>query len=70
MAIRDRLGTSEFLPLIAGDGDEAYANVMVNVLDQRESFPPPNPVNLDGENEADKRQRHRQNWTPAILRGG
>jgi len=51
-------------------GDEAYANVMVNVLDERESFPPPDPVNLDGENETAKRQRHRKNWTPAILRGG
>jgi hypothetical protein len=42
---------------------------MVNVLDERASFPQPNPVNLDGENKADKRQRHKNNWTPAILRG-
>jgi len=38
------------------------------VLDERASFPQPNPVNLDGENKADKRQRHKNNWTPAILR--
>ena len=49
--------------------DKAFANVMVNVLDERATFPQPNPVNLDGENKADKRQRHKNNWTPAILRG-
>ncbi len=62
-------------------GDDAYANVMVNVLDDREQFPQPNPVDLDdreqfpqpnpvdldGENEAGKRQRRRDNWTPAGL---
>ena len=52
------------------DGDDAYANVMVNVLDDREQFPQPNPVDLDGENEAGKRQRRRDNWTPATLRIG
>ena len=51
-------------------GDQAYANVMVNVLDERKNFPQPNPVNLDGEYEVDKRRRHRTNWTPAILRSG
>lgn len=51
-------------------GNDAFANVMVNVLDDRESFPQPKPVNLDGEKKADKRQRHRNNWTPAILRAG
>lgn len=50
------------------DGEEAYANVMVNVLDDREKFPEPNAVHLDGENEAGKRQRRRDNWTPARLR--
>jgi len=29
--------------------DKAFANVMVNVLDERESFAQPNLVNLDGE---------------------
>ena len=50
------------------DGNDAYANVMVNVLDDREQFPQPNPVDLDGENEASKRQRRRDNWMPATLR--
>ncbi len=50
------------------DGDDAYANVMVNVLDDREQFQQPNPIDLDGENEAGKRQRRRDNWTPARLR--
>ena len=59
-----------YVSAYAQHGDEAHANVMVNVLDERKSFPPLNPVYLDGENEADKRQRHRNNWTPAILRGG
>ena len=49
------------------DGDNAYANVMVNVLDDRELFPQPAPVDLDGENETGKRQRRRDNWTPATL---
>ncbi len=51
-------------------GGDAFANVMVNVLDDRECFPQPSPVNLDGEKKADKRQRHKNNWTPAILRAG
>ena len=50
------------------DGDDAYANVMVNVLDDRTQFRQPKPVDLDGENEAGKRQRRRENWTPARLR--
>ena len=52
------------------DGDAAYANVMVNVLDDRDRFPQPSPVDLDGENEATKRQRRRKIWTPARLRMG
>ncbi len=50
------------------DGDLAYANVMVNVLDDRTLFPEPRPVVLDGEDAAGKRQRRRKNWTPATLR--
>ena len=50
------------------DGDAAYANVMVNVLDDRDRFPQPTPIDLDGEDEAVKRQRRREIWTPTTLR--
>lgn len=50
------------------DGDAAYANVMVNVLDDRLRFGEPQPLVLDGEDGAGKRQRRRANWTPARLR--
>ena len=47
---------------------EAYANVMVNVLDARAQFPAPGPVHLDGEDELGKWQRRAKNWTPATMR--
>ena len=49
------------------DGDEAFANVMVNVLDDRGEFPDAVPVDRGGENKAAKRQRRREVWTPAKL---
>ena len=49
------------------DGDDAYANVMVNVLDDRTAFPEPAPVDLNGENREDKAARHKARWTPAKL---
>ena len=52
------------------DGGDAYANVMVNVLDDRTEFPEPAPVDLDGESRADKAIRHRARWTPATLKNG
>ncbi len=52
------------------DGEVAYANVMVNVLDDREQFRQPIPVDLGGETETGKRQRRRDKWTPATLRVG
>ena len=55
---------SAFMP----DGERAFANVMVNVLDDRARFPAPRPVQLDGEDAAGKRQRRRASWTPAVLR--
>jgi len=48
-------------------GGEAYANVMVNVLDEREKFLAPEPLHLDGEDAAGKWQRRRENWTPASI---
>ena len=52
------------------DGDDAYANVMVNVLDERTRFPQPAPIDLDGESRGDKADRHRARWTPASLKLG
>jgi hypothetical protein len=49
------------------EGDAAYANVMVNVLDDRTRFPQPNAVHLDDETKTDKWQRHSERWTPAKL---
>jgi len=49
-------------------GDEAYGNVMVNVLDQREDFPQPAPLVLDGEDADGKWRRRQGQWTPAVLR--
>ena len=52
------------------DADDAFANVMVNVLDDRTRFPQPAPVDLDGETKVDKANRHRARWTPATLKLG
>jgi len=53
------------------DGDAGFANVMVNVLDDREKYgQDPAPTDYGGEDEAGKRQRRRDNWTPATLRLG
>jgi hypothetical protein len=52
------------------DSGEAYANVMINVLDDRKRFPQPNAVHLDGENQSDKWKRHSERWTPATLQLG
>lgn len=49
------------------DGGKAFANVMVNALDDRTAFPEPAPVDLDGETRENKQQRHRARWTPAKL---
>jgi hypothetical protein len=49
------------------DGDRAYANVMANVLHDHEAFGPGVAADYGSEDEAGKRQRRRQNWTPATL---
>ena len=49
------------------DGENAYANVMVNVLDERIRFPDPAPAELEGESREDKANRHRSKWTQATL---
>jgi len=49
------------------DGDLAYANVMANVLHERDAFRPGIATDLDREDEASKRERRRQMWSPATL---
>jgi hypothetical protein len=53
------------------DGDGAYANVMASVLNDRDRFSAaPVAVVRTEEDEAGKRARRRQNWSPATLRIG
>lgn len=52
------------------DGGDAFANVMVNVLDERARFPDAAPIDRDGEDAAGKLKRRRAQWTPAALRTG
>ena len=49
------------------DGKRAYANVMANALDDHEAFGPGVAADYAAEDEAGKRQRRRQQWTPATL---
>ncbi len=50
------------------DGDAAFGNVMVNVLDDRARFPDATPIDRSGEDAAGKTARRRAQWTPATLR--
>lgn len=53
------------------DGDTAYANVMVGVLDARaEITKPPVPVHRSQENFEERQARRRIQWTPARLDQG
>ena len=49
------------------DGDAAFANVLASVLDDHEQFGPGELTDYAKEDEAGKRARRRQNWTPATL---
>ena len=49
------------------DGEDAYGIVMANALDDHAAFGPGAPMDYAGEDEAGKRQRRRQKWTPATL---
>ena len=49
------------------DGDRAYANVMANALHDPDAFGPGVATNYGSEDEAGKRERRRQKWTPATL---
>ncbi len=53
------------------DGGDAVANIMVNVLDDRERFGVKTaPADYDTEDAEAKRLRRRAKWTPATLRLG
>ena len=49
------------------DGDRAYANVMANALHERDAFGPGVTTDFNSEDEAGKRERRRQMWSPATL---
>ena len=49
------------------DGDKAYANVMANVLINYETFGPGIPVDYGVEDQEEKKERRRGNWSPATL---
>jgi hypothetical protein len=46
----------------------AYATLMANVLDEQARISQAEPADYAGEDEAGRRQRRRQRWTPASLR--
>ena len=50
------------------DGDKGYANVIINVLDDRERYSsPPAPADYDDQDAEAKAARRRRVWTPATL---
>ena len=49
------------------DGNCGYANVMANALLDHDAFGPGIVIDYGEENEAQKRKRRRQKWTPATL---
>ena len=49
------------------DGNHAYGNVMANALLDHDAFGPGIVIDYGEENEAQKRKRRRQKWTPATL---
>ena len=49
------------------DDVHGFATLMSVALDDRARFPPPQPAVYEGEDEAGRRQRRRERWTPARL---
>ena len=49
------------------DGDVAFANVLASVLHDHDRFGSGELTDYGNEDEASKRARRRQNWTPATL---
>jgi hypothetical protein len=50
--------------------DRGFATLMANALEAQARFPHATPTDYAGEDETGRRQRRRQRWTPASLRGG
>jgi len=52
------------------DDKTGFATLMIAVLDERTRFSGGQPISYSDENEAERRQRRRDRWTPARLRIG
>ena len=50
------------------DDDSGFATLMADVLEDRARFAQAVPTSYDGEDEAGRRQRRREKWTPAALK--
>ena len=50
------------------DDEHGFATLMANVLEDQARFPQAAPVVYGDEDEAGRRQRRREKWTPATLR--
>lgn len=71
------LGTADFLlcrncgvylAAVMTEGDQTYAIVEVDALDKRADFTQaPAPMDYDAEDEAARRARRRERWTPAVF---
>jgi hypothetical protein len=56
---------------VLASGDSSYAIVNVNALDAENHFTQDaRSMNYDGESEAERIKRRRENWTPAVLKVG
>ncbi|HEX9702901.1 MAG TPA: hypothetical protein VGA19_08605 [Rhodospirillales bacterium] len=60
-----------YVAAFMADGDAGYATLMVNVLDDHAAYAgAPTPVEYGTEDEAGRRRRRREAWTPATLSVG
>ena len=50
------------------DDDHAFATLMSATLDERARYPQAEAASYSGEDEAGRRQRRREKWTPARLK--
>ena len=58
-----------YVAALMAEGDGGYATLMVNALDDHAQYTrTPVPVEYEAEDEAGRRQRRRDKWTPATLR--
>jgi len=57
-----------YVAAIMEEGNETFATMIVNAFDNHADFAASaQPVSYDGEDEAGRRQRRRDKWTPAKL---